>query len=417
MLGRRGYIAEDTSNTHVSFFNFVTFQLLYVFVPMMTVMDLTTVILRVASIRQRRSKFYAADYAAVVATEKALKTYNVILVGVIIGVTGRHDWDPWPPPDGPWPKSDYTLATKDTDQPRFHKLYAKHAQVNYILNCLQGVSIGVVRLAFLFLFRKLFRLQGRWYIFSVNTLIVAVTFFMLIYTGTTVFSCGVHPQARWINHETKVQYCFKSVEYNFIANFLTVILDASVFLIPMYPLYKITKTMVKQRRNYILIVFFLGFLSVVSSIFNLVLATPFFLYEDDYIHTWLRNHGAGDGDTFGWAATTNFWSYMELSVGAAVCNLPIISRFVVQRWLKRWWYGSKQATIATVAQVQKAAGRIVSGEGAQEGTPPRNDAIDTLPICLARTMTENTEIASCNKLGHDVMSEIGEEELVRPRTR
>lgn len=68
VLGRRGYIAEDTSNTNVSFFNFITFQLLYVFVPIMTVMDITTVILRVASIRQRRSEFYAADYAAVLAT-------------------------------------------------------------------------------------------------------------------------------------------------------------------------------------------------------------------------------------------------------------------------------------------------------------------------------------------------------------
>lgn len=104
------------------------------------------------------------------------------------------------------------------------------------------MSIGVVRLAFLFLFRKLFRHQGRRYIIAVDTLIVAVTLFMLTYTGTTVFSCGVHPQARWINHETKAQYCFKSVVYNFIANFLTVVLDASVFLIPMYPLCKITKT-------------------------------------------------------------------------------------------------------------------------------------------------------------------------------
>lgn len=67
-LGRRGYIAENTSNTSVSFFNFITYELLWVFVPMMTIIDVTTVVLRVASIRQRRSPFFAADYAAVVAT-------------------------------------------------------------------------------------------------------------------------------------------------------------------------------------------------------------------------------------------------------------------------------------------------------------------------------------------------------------
>ncbi|KAI8310483.1 hypothetical protein K4K61_000558 [Colletotrichum sp. SAR11_59] len=245
----------------------------------MTVIDLLTLFLRVASIRERRSRPQADDYSAILASLFAIATGVIVLYGAVKRVTGRHDWDPWDLPEGPWPRSDYSWDTKDTDHPVFIPLYAIHVQINYILNCLQGVGIGVVRLAFLFLFRKLFLHQGRGYIILIDALIGAVTLFMLAYTGTQVFVCGVHPTAQWTNHDTAAEYCFTNVTYNFGVSIVTVVLDVTVFLLPMYPLLRITQTMNKEKRNYILVVFCFGFLAVVSSIFSLVLATPFFLYQ------------------------------------------------------------------------------------------------------------------------------------------
>lgn len=101
---------------------------------------------------------------------------------------------------------------------------------------------------------------------------------------------------------------------------------------------------------------------------------------------------------------------MELSVGAAVCNLPIISRFVVHRWLRRWWIKSKQTTKETVNQVQAVVERVLTRNGSQEERTPQND---TLPICLAKTMSQNTEMTM---KGNEVMSEICAE-AARPVTR
>ncbi|KAI8272102.1 hypothetical protein K4K56_002652 [Colletotrichum sp. SAR 10_98] len=381
-LNKRAYLTEDTNNTNVGFFNFVTFELLYAIVPVMTVIDLLTLFLRVASIRERRSRPQADDYSAILASLFAIATGVIVLYGAVKRVTGRHDWDPWPLPEGPWPRSDYTLDTKDTDHPVFNPLYAIHVQINYILNCLQGVGIGVVRLAFLFLFRKLFLHQGRGYIILIDALIGAVTLFMLAYTGTQVFVCGVHPTAQWTNHDTAAEYCFTNVTYNFGVSIVTVVLDVTVFLLPMYPLLRITQTMNKEKRNYILVVFCFGFLAVVSSIFSLVLATPFFLYQDSYIYTWLRDHGAGDGDAFGWSGTTTFWSYMELAVGAAVCNLPIISRFLI----RRWWDVSKQATVQTMNQI--VTRKLWARDHAPESYALQSD---TLPIYVAKTRSGATE--------------------------
>lgn len=139
----------------------------------------------------------------------------------------------------------------------------------------------MVRLAFLFLFRKLFLHQGRGYIILIDALIAAVTLFMLAYTGTQVFVCGVHPTAQWTNHDTAAEYCFTNVTYNFGVSIVTVVLDVTVFLLPMYPLLRITQTSMspclgrgmvtnkladlrisvnKEKRNYILVVFCFGFL-------------------------------------------------------------------------------------------------------------------------------------------------------------
>ncbi|TDZ36636.1 hypothetical protein C8035_v005053 [Colletotrichum spinosum] len=261
-LDKRAYITEDTNNTNIGFFNFVTYEILYAIVPTMTVIDLSTLGLRLASVRRRKARPQADDYCAMLATLQqffSAATGGIALFGAVKRVTGRHDWDPWPPPEGPWPRSDYTLATKDTDHPVFNSLYQLHIQVVYAVNCLNAAGVGSVRLAFLFLFRKLFSHQGKPYSILITTLIALVTVFMIGNTGMAVFACGAHPEARWTNHDTAAQHC---LVYNFGVNISLVILDTIVFLLPMWPLYRITSSMTKQRQRYVMAVFCLGFLSV-----------------------------------------------------------------------------------------------------------------------------------------------------------
>ncbi|OBR03254.1 CFEM domain-containing protein [Colletotrichum higginsianum IMI 349063] len=179
----------------------------------------------------------------------ATATGVIVLYGAVKRVTGRHDWDPWPLPEGPWPKSDYSWDTKDTDHPVFGWLFQIHLKVNYALNCIEGVGIGVVRLAFLFLFRKLFRHQGRRYIILIDVLIAFVAAFMLVYTLVAIFMCGIHFEAQWTNHDTSKQYCFTSITYSFWVSVVTAILDMTVFLVPMYPLSKITSTCTHQAEK------------------------------------------------------------------------------------------------------------------------------------------------------------------------
>ncbi|KAL0939780.1 uncharacterized protein CTRU02_206390 [Colletotrichum truncatum] len=239
---KRAYITEDTNNTNIGFFNFVTYETLYAIVPVMTFIDLLTLSLRFASVRQRRSRPQADDYSAMLACFVSIVTGIITLYGAVNRVIGRHDWDPWPLPEGPWPRSDYTLASKDTEHPVFMKLYQLHVEIIYILNCLQGVGVGTVRLAFLFLFRKLFSYQGKRYVMLINVLVGLVVLFMVVHTAMTIFACGVHPEARWINHDTAAQQCLQLYAYNFGIGVCMVIIDTIVFILPMWPLYKITLT-------------------------------------------------------------------------------------------------------------------------------------------------------------------------------
>lgn len=66
-LEKRAYITEDTNNTNVGFFNFVTFQLLYAVVSVMIFIDVLSLLLRIASLRERRARLQSDDYCAVLA--------------------------------------------------------------------------------------------------------------------------------------------------------------------------------------------------------------------------------------------------------------------------------------------------------------------------------------------------------------
>ncbi|TKW48834.1 hypothetical protein CTA1_11853 [Colletotrichum tanaceti] len=359
---KRAYLTEDTNNTNVGFFNFATYELLYVVVSLMTFLDLLTLSLRLASLRDRRSRPLADDYSAMLASLLATATGCIVVYGAIKRVTGRHDWDPWPPPEGPWPKSDYSWDTKDTDHPVFLWLVQIHLKANYALNCLQGAGIGAVRLAFLFLFRRLFMHQGRLYVIMIDVLIAFVTLFMLLYTLVSVFLCGIHPEAQWTNHDATKQYCFLSMEYTFAVAVVKVALNLSVFLFPMYPLSKITSTMTRDKRAYLLIVFAFGFLAVISSIFSLIIITPWYIFQITftlgYVITGLAMVMRMEPCVLprtGWSGTTTLWAYMEVSIGAAVCNLPVISRFLI----RRWWGTSRQAVAHTVTQVVTRNRRVI----------------------------------------------------------
>ncbi|GKT95039.1 CFEM domain-containing protein [Colletotrichum tofieldiae] len=78
---KRAYLTEDTNNTNISFFNFATYELLYAIVPLMTFLDLLTLFLRLASLRERRSRPQADDYSAMLASLFATATGVIVLYG------------------------------------------------------------------------------------------------------------------------------------------------------------------------------------------------------------------------------------------------------------------------------------------------------------------------------------------------
>lgn len=76
--------------------------------------------------------------------------------------------------------------------------------------------------------------------------------------------------------------------------------------------------------------------------------------------------------TTGWSGTTTLWSYTELSIGAAVCNLPVISRFL----MRRWWGASRQAIARTMSQVATRNRRVVRRENDLESFALESGTLD-----------------------------------------
>lgn len=76
----------------------------------------------------------------------------------------------------------------------------------------------------------------------INALIGFVTLYMSARSAIAVFVCGIHPEAQWTNHEDSRRKCFQTNIYDVVFDLTSLVTDTAVFVLPLYPLRKVTQT-------------------------------------------------------------------------------------------------------------------------------------------------------------------------------
>lgn len=200
-------------------------------------------------------------------------------------------------------------------------LLTLNAKLQYAFFPLSIMAIGLIRLTFVFLYRRIFR--GKWFSIINWTLFGIIIAWMITFVFATLFQCGTHFWAFWGSQLDFATYCPTDFEVNAGLSMSDVIIDIFILILPVKPVLDLN--MQAHRKFLVLIVFALGIFSVAAGMTRMVLLMEVLYY----------NYGsndklfglAGTSDPLGIVGTALWWSYIEIGVGCLVSNMPAVIGF------------------------------------------------------------------------------------------
>lgn len=218
-------------------------------------------------------------------------------IAVIIGV-GIHAFAYPSPPAGTLENAEnYTVDEK--------------LQVAFYL--LQILCIGLVKLSFLFFFRRIFVTQKTTvYNWTSIALIVIITLWTVMFAAMFLAGCGGHFDAHWISPTVFKQYCvydLPTLEGLAISDFLT---DLIVLSFPIFPVVRLHTSI--TRKLAILAVFAIALAALVASILRLVFVNTVINGDKTELSKNSHNNLL--------ATQAIYWSMVQCVLAFVACCLP-----------------------------------------------------------------------------------------------
>ncbi|KAF7951481.1 hypothetical protein EAE96_006790 [Botrytis aclada] len=142
------------------------------------------------------------------------------------------------------------------------------AKIEWIVQLLDILELGLVKLSFAFFFRRIFSISKSILFTNLNTaLIVLVTIWTTGYFLTFLFACKGHFAQWWEGIRTERTICISDVVFSEGLAISDFIIDMFIIVMPMPMVWRLHMT--RSRKLLVTSIFALGTLAVVSSIIRL----------------------------------------------------------------------------------------------------------------------------------------------------
>jgi hypothetical protein len=127
----------------------------------------------------------------------------------------------------------------------------------WIVIVLGILSIGLVKLSVVLLYRRIFTVSRVFNIYS-TVLLVLVASWTLAFLAANIFMCGTHPTAAWTSGAMLRKYCYNTSHATTARALTNVIMDVIIVVSPMPIVWRMRMTMTQKVQ--VTGIFALGFL-------------------------------------------------------------------------------------------------------------------------------------------------------------
>ncbi|KAI1455163.1 hypothetical protein F4805DRAFT_437047 [Annulohypoxylon moriforme] len=209
-----------------------------------------------------------------------------------------------------------------------HEDVLKLAKFEYAFWIVHVVTMGVIKLAILFLLRRVFRGRSYWTGFDYANWIMigCVSLWTILFLLLYVFESGVHPSLGWTTADSVRQRPFNTWAMIAGSASCSWVMDLSILIEPLFMIG--TLKMGLRKKIQASMVFLCSGFAVIAGLLRMIVAiqlasegvtgqTMRFLATDFAIY-----------DVKGIVSIILFWTYVEIGVGFSVACLPSCARYL-----------------------------------------------------------------------------------------
>ncbi|RAL63625.1 hypothetical protein DID88_003669 [Monilinia fructigena] len=208
----------------------------------------------------------------------------------------------------------HTLAYKTpptTDPSRLYHVQMS-AKIEWAVQLLGILELGLVKLSFAFFFRRIFSISKSNLFTHFNTaLIIVLALWTTGYFLTFLFACKGHFAQWWAGIRTGRPICLSDVVFSEGLAISDFIIDMFIIIMPIPMVWRLHMT--RSRKVLVTSVFALGTLAVISSIIRLSV-----FFDAKYA----IERGGADNDLL--ITQIIFWTMIECSLGLIAACLPLL---------------------------------------------------------------------------------------------
>ncbi|CAN9124011.1 unnamed protein product [Alternaria alternata] len=251
----------------------------------------------------------------------------------------------------------------------------------YMIFIMQPLAIGLTKLAFLFLYRRIFTWPGfQWT--SLVFIVLTVAFTIAFFFGF-IFDCRLNFAANWGSLASIAENCPFGFEATIAFTVLDAVFDLCILLLPLPWIWRLQMPTV--RKIQLCGVFLLGGFAVASAIVRMVICikqnTPSAALDQQFIM------GMPTYDITGITSHGLFWTVVETNVALIACCLPKLRPVLSMAGL-----GSLMVSMGSLLQ------RMGSSMGTQNSNSASNGSGQFSKISAATVVTVGSKPRS--QLGH-----------------
>ncbi|KAI4938271.1 hypothetical protein J4E85_000710 [Alternaria conjuncta] len=257
----------------------------------------------------------------------------------------------------------------------------------YMIFIMQPLAIGFTKLAFLFLYRRIFTWPGfQWT--SLVFIVLTVAFTIAFFFGF-IFDCRLNFAANWGSLASIAENCPFGFEATITFTVLDAVFDLCILLLPLPWIWRLQMPTV--RKIQLCGVFLLGGFAVASAIVRMVICikqnTPSAALDEQYIM------GMPTYDIIGITSHGLFWTVVETNVALIACCLPKIRSVLSLAGL-----GSIMMSMGSLLQKMGSSMGTQNSKSASNGSNGSGQFSKLSKISAATTVTVGSTPRS--QLGH-----------------
>ncbi|KAI7779507.1 hypothetical protein LA080_000791 [Diaporthe eres] len=174
----------------------------------------------------------------------------------------------------------------------------------YAFWIIHSLDIGLIKLALLVFFRRVFKGRGKRTPFDIVnwTLIITTVLWTLIAVFISIFECGIHAEGTWTGLEQLKRMCLNNFLMYAALAVASSIVDLAILIEPLIMIRRLN--MSTRRKIQVSLVFLLSGFAVIAV------------------------QRGSDNEEKGIISVLEFWAYVELGVGFMVACLPPCAQFI-----------------------------------------------------------------------------------------